>query len=305
MNNAPITFKDSMMGDYFNLQPSMVKGRFNIGAARHRRYLWNKLFSVYKFTIPDKWPMNVFRFFLFYYGSLAVVYTKKLGWIMGMYGVSQLGTYYTPQKITVWNHNLPDIATGIIGINAGIIHMMDDYYSLDDLVSDYAEQLADIDKAIHINAMNCNVAVALPAKDKKHAAELRMAYEEATSGQPFIPLNKDLLSTDTFAPLFRDLKANYMINDLLVARRTIVNNFLSDIGIDNANYEKRAQMSPDEITRNSQETKALCEIILENIKDGMDRINRISDLNLGVEFRFKGGENNAQGNANRVLPLEP
>lgn len=294
--SKPFNFNDGMCQSYFSMQPSSVKGRWNVATERYRRYLYNKLFSVYKFTIPKYWPLNFFRFWLFYYGSTAVCYTRDHGWIMGPYGITEQDMYYQPFRITMYNHFLSRVADGVIGINSGIIHMMDDYFSLDDMVTDYAETLAMIDKSIKINLMNSNVAVALPAKNAKDASDLKEAYGKATEGNPFVAINKDLLDSDTFKPIFKDLKSNYLVSDLLMDRVNVVNQFLTEIGISNTDYTKRAQMSREEVNRNDQEVRSLCSVILENIKESMERLNRISDLGLGVEFRFKetGGESNEQ-----------
>lgn len=299
----PITYKEQMARDYFSMQPSEVKGVWNAETQSEKRYLYAKMYSNFEFTIPKYWAKNWFRFFLFNLGSICAIYTKEKGWMCGPYGVTKINAYYQPAQIVYTNHTLTAEKTGIIGINAGIMRVMDDYCGLDDLVTKYAVQLADIDKAININIMNCNVAIAALVKDKKEADELKEAYEEATTGKPFVAINKELLKDKSLSYLIENVKANFVVLDLLQSRREILNQFLTDIGIPNANYTKRAQMGQQEVERNDRETEALVEEIEKTIQEGMDEINSISGLGLSVRLK-KGGDNYAKDNAGGFLSLE-
>lgn len=288
--------------DYFNLQPSQVKGRANIGTAMHKRYLYTMLSSVYDFTLPEEWPVNFFRFFLFHFGSIGVIYTKKFGWMALPYGVSEVDAYFQPRKLIFSNHMFDSEKTGIIGVNSGIIHIMDDFYGIDDLITDYAEKLANLDKTFNISLMNSNVAVALEAENPKKADELKEAYTKATTGQPFVALNKKLLEGEGFKPLFSNPKNFYLCNNLLEDRRNLISQFLTEIGIPNTPYEKKAQMSTQEINRNGGETRSIASVIMENLKKDMEKINRISGLELSVTWRE--GVSEIADNTERILPVQ-
>lgn len=295
----PITYGEQMARDFFSMRPSSVHGVWNAETQSEKRYLYSKMYSNFEFTIPPYWPKNWFRFFLFNIGSICIIYTREKGWMCGPYGISKISSYYQPAEIIYTNHTLASEKTGIIGINSGIIHVMDDYFGLDDLVTKYAVQLADIDKSININLMNSNVAIAAQVKDKKQADEVKEAYAKATQGEPFVAINKDLLNGQPLSYLVDGVKNNYIVSDLLQARREILNQFLTDIGIPNANYTKRAQMGEQEVERNDRETKALVSLIAKTIQEDMREINAISGL--GLSCKLLGGENDAESYAGRVL----
>lgn len=284
--DSPIMFKQQELMNYFNLQPSEVKGRYNTATEFHKRYLYSKVYSTLKFTLPDDWDMNFFRFWLFQYGSIAVIYTKEFGWIAQPYSVDELDIYYNPRKITVYNEFLKKPKTGIIGINAEIIHIMDDYFGLDDIVTKYAEMLAQIDRSINVNLMNCNVTALFEADSKKQADEVKEAYGLATTGKPLVVINKDVMNGKQINTLLPNVGNNYIVDKLITARRSIINSFLTEIGIRNANYEKKERLNSAEVEENNDETKAIITIIYENVKKCMDRINTFSDLNLNVELRY-------------------
>lgn len=286
----PIGWLEQSMSDYFNMQPSAVKGEANDAVAFNRRYLFNKIFSVFKFKLPKEWAINFFRFWLFEFGSLGVIYTKEFGWIMNPYSVKKLDLYHQPAVIEVTNHALKTSKTGVIGVNAGIIRLMDDYFGVYDLVNKYAVELAQIDKAANINLMNCNVSLLFEADSKKQAEEIKEAYAKATEGNPLVVVNKDVLGGESIKPMFNGANGQYIVDKLLTARRTIVNNFLTEIGIRNANYDKKERLNSMEVSENNDETRALVSVIFDSLQDSFERINAISGLGLEVELRYNYNE---------------
>lgn len=294
--NQPIMYSNQMFMDYFNLQPYAVKGRLNAQTEVERRYLYTKLYSVYKFTLPNEIPMNFFRYLLFHWGSGAVIYTKEFGWTFQPYGISKIDLYYQPKEVTVYNSFFRTEKRGIIGINSCILHVMDDYFGLDDIVQKYAEKLANIDKSIDINLMNSNVSVVIEGQNKKEADELKEAYAQATTGKPFVALNKSLLEGKSLHPLIAGIRSNYIVSDLLAARKNLVNQYLTEIGIANSDYEKRAQMSQDEINRNNDEVQSIVKVIYDTLKKDFETARNLTGLNWNVELRYtyEGGDMNAQ-----------
>lgn len=284
----PINYFSQACADYFNLQPYAVKGRANSATEYHQRYLYNLIYSVFEFDLPKDWALNYFRFWLFHFGSLAAIYTKEFGWIPLPYGVEKINHQYQPAVINVTNPFLNGSKTGVVGINCEIIRLLDDYYGLDDLVTEYAQKLAQVDKAININLMNCNVSKAFPAKSKKDAEDVKEAYGRATEGEPLILINKDVLNGDDkrLVNLFGDVKSDYIVGDLLQAKRTIINEFLTKIGIKNANYDKRERLNADEVNQNNDEISSIVSVMLENLQACFDKLNAISGLNCSVKLRF-------------------
>lgn len=303
MNN-PLMFKDQNLLDYFNIQPSEVKGRENYGTQYYKRMLWTKLYSVFEFDLPESWKVNFFRFWLFHFGSIAVIYTNEFGWIAQPYSVLELDLYYNPKKIQVYNSFVKDPKVGIVGINAGVINLMDDFYGLDSLITRYAEMLADCDKSVNINLMNCNVSLLFEAESKKQAEEIKEAYGRATAGEPLVTINKEVMNGSTLNTLMPSVKQNYIAGDILTARRAIMNAFLTEIGIRNANMDKKERLVSQEVEENNDETRAIISVMYDNMKKAMNEINAISGLNLDVRMRYtyeqKGavdinGQNNTLG----------
>lgn len=288
MNYGPIWFGQQQYLDHFNTQPTQVKVASQ-DFDTHKRYLYTKLCSVYRFKLPKNWPVNWFRFWLFQYGSIAVIYTKEFGWTAQPYSITGLDLYHQPSSILVTNHMFQTDKKGKIGVNAQLIHLMDDYYGLDDLIAKYASILAQIDKDIQVNLMNANVSVVSQVKSKKQGDSVAEAYGQATQGRPFVIVNEDLMKDKPLETLLPSPKQNYIVGELLQDRRNVVNQFLTDIGIPNYDMSKRAQQSQDEINRNDSETSSIASVILGNLRADLEKVNRISGLSLSVTLRPKYG----------------
>lgn len=301
MNNY-CSYADQSAMSYWNMQPSQVKGRYNAGTEFHKRYLYNKLFSRFNFTLPAEWDLNFFRFYLFRCGSIAVIYTNEYGWVAQPYGIVKLNLYYNPAEITVFNQFFRTDKRGIIGKNSEIIHLFDDFFGFDDLVTRYAEVLAQIDRAINVNLMNVNVTTYFPAQNKKQADDIKEAYALATTGQPFITINKNTIGEDSIEPLLGKVKDNYIVDSLLEARRNIVNQFLTEVGIANANTDKKERLITDEVNQNNDETEAIISVVYGNLKKCFEKVNAISGLGLKVELK-EGGEENAETNTRGDVEL--
>lgn len=286
MSDMPIMFDQDMLLNHFNIQPSMVKGRANAGVEFYKRLLYAKIYSTLDFTLPDGWKKNYFRFWLFHMGSVGVVYTNEFGWVCQPYSILQLDIYYNPRIIQVYNQFIKTPKIGAIGVNAGIIKCMDDYWGLDDIVTRYATDLAQCDRSIEVNLMNSNVTAFFKAKNKKDADAIKEAYAQATMGKPFVVINKEVMEDDSIETLLPNMKNNYLVNDLLQSRRGILNAFLTEIGIRNANYDKRERLNSQEVSENNDETSAIITVIYDNIKSSMEEVNKVSGLGLDVKLHY-------------------
>lgn len=273
----------------FNGKPSEVKGTNNANVISQKRYLWNMIYSTLNFKIPESWSLNWFRFWLLHCGSIAVIYTAQYGWVCLPYGVEKLDLYYQPKKIIVTSAHLNSTEQeGTIGEDAGIIHIFDDYFGLDDLVTQYAVMLSDIDKSINIGLMNSNVAFLFEANNKKEADTIKEAYAKATTGEPLIAINKKSIE-ENLKPFFPNVKNNYIVGDLIDAKHNIINEFLTKIGIKNSNTDKKERLITDEVNSNNDAVSSIISVIYKNIKKSMDKINKMSngDLELGVSLNYE------------------
>ena len=281
-----IDYKSMMYTDFFNMQPCEVLGTANTTTQFWKRYLYRKVFGSFKFTLPDGIPKNFFLFWLFKYGSIAVAYTNEFGWVASPYGVSKLDFYYQPKKFTISNPYIKNSMEWEDGKNGLIVKLNYDFYGLEDLITHYATKLASCDKAIDVNLMNANVSVALSAHNKKEADELKEAYAKATTGDPFVAVNSDILNDGGIGTLIKDVKSNYIANEVLESRAKIINEFLTIIGLNNSNNEKKERMVTDEVNANNEDVRCIAALWLENLQESFEKLRTLTGLNWEVERRF-------------------
>ena len=60
--------------------------------------------------------------------------------------------------------------------------------------------------------------------------------------------------------------------------------FLSFIGIENVNFEKRERLTNDEVNANNENTHAISRVWLNSLQDSMNKTNDLFGLNLSVKL---------------------
>lgn len=292
--NGYFSYADRMSQAYNGLHPIEASGITNFNQYYQSRYLYNKIYSKFDFKIPKEWDINTFRFWLFRWGSLGI-FDDNGEAIYSPYTVESLNRYLNPYECRAYSYSDDlqeyDDIKGINGKTCVIMKCFDDYLGWEDLVRDTAESLADIDKAIKVATMNANVNLVAFAENKKEAEEIKLAYASATEGQPLV------VTSNKFTKMFNQTGNNTLLSPftnhdtvssldkLLVARRTIVNNFLTDIGIKNANISKKERLNEQEVEANDEEVSAVITICYENLKKGFEKANEIFNLNLSVDLK--------------------
>lgn len=297
MINAPLSYEALEIINFFNQQPSRVKGVFNEAAQHYKRLLYFKIYSRYDIKLPDNMALNWFRFWLFHFGSIATIYTNRFGWLAMPYGIESLDIYYQPKEIIVSSPSFDKPKKGLVGLNSEIIKCFDDFYGFENIVTKYAVMLAACDRSINTNVMSAVVSKIIAAKNMKQADDYKEAYGLATEGNPFVTVLADNWDGLEIRSLIGDVKSDYIADKLEDLRRCLMNDFLTEVGINNANLAKRERLNSDEVNANNEEVMALTSVALENMQSGCKSLNELAGEELiSIELRdypdTKGGESN-------------
>lgn len=308
--------------DYFvpspgeRFQPDVFK---LAGAMPARQIVWYDLlyelfFSAWEIALPKGWILTPFRYMLFGYGSVGIVYTEELGWIYGEYGVERVGWQMDPILFSVANHLLPKPAKGIKGVNGAILHVRDSYRGFDPLVKQYAALLADCDKALSKSVRQSKLGKILGVADKKEAQTIRQALTESEDGELMTFVSKNLMGPDgrlNVSNILGDLGRSYEGDKLLETRLAIIKDFLTRVGVRNVAMEKREHLLNQEIDENNDETGASPYVIQTCLKDDLKLLNDMG-LKISIKARYdysgagiqkekegdKNGKQDAAGNGN-------
>lgn len=252
-----------------------------------QRYLFQKVKSVFKWTIPETWARNYFEAVLYGWGWLAVFNTDKFGVIPQACGLRGYDVFYQPTNAVIANPLLRGLVEPRIGLQCEIIKMSPDYRGVLDLVVYYGDLMALCAQALGMNLSNSKLAYLFFSKNKASAESMKKMFDSLQEGNPAVVIDKELRDTsgnlnwDTFT---NNLRQNYIANDILLALQTIESEFYSEIGIPNMFMEKKSRVVVDEVNANNAETRANTKLWLETMQDGVSKVNKMFGLKLSVEL---------------------
>ena len=282
-----------------HIKPSNVHSQENATAWYFRRYLIQKIISVFEFDgIPKEWSVDYFLYSLFVFGFVAVVQTDKFGVIpQGGANTSLYGydVFYRPTNVNISNPLLSGILTPRIGVECEIIKMQPDYGSCWDIVSYYADLLALATESLAVNITNSKLAYVFACQDKTVAESFKKMFDQINEGNPAVFADKKLFD-DNGDPLWstfqNNLKQNYVAGDMLNDMLKIDARFCTDIGIPNVNLAKKSGVTDNEVEANNVDTKSKASLWLETIQEGLKKVNEMFNLDISVKFRFDQEVNN-------------
>ena len=292
-----IGFKDSAPFDYqtlnfYNAQrsPSTVHVKNTRLRRYFRKYLFQKAISVFKWDLPEEWDKDYFLYALYGMGYVAVVDTDQYGVICQSGALGGYNLYYRPSYIIITNPLIQGTITANLDTDCALIKLMPDYSSIMDIVGYYADLMAVASEAVGINLVNVKTGTVFGAESKSKAESYKKMYDMLSAGDPAVVIDKTLLDEQgkpMWFPFTQNVKESYVASDILSDMRKIEAMYDTDIGIPNANTDKRERLITDEVNANNVETATRCELWLEEIRKGLTKANEMYKLNLKVDWRVK------------------
>lgn len=295
-------FIDLSMSEVNNVLQSAflppVKGISNTTALYYRKYLFQKLLSSFKWTIPELWNLDYFQYVLFGYGFICIFDSKEAGFgvVPQRCGISGYNLFYQPRKALVTNPLLPNVSQLIIDSDCVVLKVNPNYTGVLDIIDFYAVKMAMLSADIESNLINSKLSYLFTVKNQATANAVKKLYDQISQGNPAVVIDKDLRNEDgtsNWEVFQQNLSSNYITSDLLQDLRKLENDFCSKVGIPTTNTEKRERMSETEVTRNDIETESLIDGWLTRLQADIDKVNKMfPSVNLKVERRWKNDESN-------------
>lgn len=288
-----------------DFSPSTVHCKNTYLQRYFRKYLLQKAISVFKWKLPKEWDEDYFKYILYGIGYIAVIETRSFGVICQGGALGGYNLYYKPSYIMITNPLLKETITANIDIDCAIIKLQPDYSSIMDIVGYYADQLALSAEALGMNMVNVKTGVVFGASGKTQSESYKKMFDKMQNGDPAVFIDKNLLDDagkPNWYPFVQNMKEQYIADSILSDMRKIEAMFDTDIGIPNANTDKKERLVTDEINANNVETATRCELWLDSIRKGIDKANAMFNLSLSVDWRvnpkteiadnWKGDNNN-------------
>ena len=278
--------------------PSTVHVK-NVALQRYfRKYLLQKAISVFKWTLPEEWDEDYFKYVLYGLGYIAVLETRSFGVICQGGALGGYNLYYRPSYIIVTNPLLKETITANINQDCAIIKLQPDYSSIMDIVSFYADQMSLAAEALGMNLVNVKTATIFPAADRTQAETYKKMYDKIEAGDPAVVIGKHLFDDQgkpAWMPFVQNMEQQYIADKILSDMRKIEAMYDTEIGIPNANTDKAERLITDEVNANNVETATRCELWLDSIRKGIDQANKMYGLSLAVDWRVNPKTDVADG----------
>lgn len=265
----------------------------------YKTWCLKKLFGAFEFGgIPDEWDYDYMLTNLFIHGYIAITDTSA-GVVPLRCGITGVDIFDHPTRAIFANAVLGNFERNLYGDNpttdCALVKIQYDFMGVMPVVDRYAALLALCDNSIAVNLRNSKVAFIGLVSSKQQAATFEKLYRDIDGGKPAVYAKKgDGLSTDDI--YYNHVRETYIANDVQLLKQSIKNDFLTEVGLNNANTDKRERLIVDEVNANNDEVQANVQHWLDNIREGLRRANALFGLNLSVSLRKFDGEKGGADN---------
>ena len=288
INGAPYYY-NYINAETSQVTPSTVHVK-DSGLCRYfTKYLLQKAMSVFEWDLPETWNKDYFLYVLYCWGYVAVINTDKFGAIPQGCGLKGYDVFYAPTHAVIANPLLSGILEPRIGTQCELLKLQPDFSGILDLAGHYAEQMALASQSVSVNLLNSKLSYVFTAKTKALAESLKKMYDQIASGEPAVVIDSRLKNAadgeETWKSFEQNVGGNYIVTNLLADLRKIEAMFDTEIGIPNANTDKRERLIQDEVNANNIETYSKCAMWLENLQDACKRVNDMFGLSIAVRWR--------------------
>ena len=254
---------------YFSELLELMKGRFNI-------------------ECPEDWDKDFILNQLLLTGFFGVTDTP-LGVVPCICAPKGLNIFQRPNSFTISGAELVSAIAGsdlerTLGVDGALVYLRSSGYAFQTVVpllQVYAEKLATCDASIDVSLINSRIAYVFEVADGKQAEDAKKLYGKISSGEPAVFMRSNsnpavALSTDSgFNFHINNVKNAFIAGDVQDVKRTIYNEFLTRIGLNNANTDKRERLNSDEVNANNDEIKAAVSYWKKNLKKCCAEVNRL------------------------------
>lgn len=292
MNNTKweLAGYDDLARNFFAAKPKEVDGLANTSAFYYRQWMLKKIFSRFEIlNIPKSWEFDYLLENIFINGMVCICDTS-LGVLPLQCGVTGINVFNHPTECQIANPILGSF-TKKIDEDCVLVKLQYDFKGCGWMLDRYAALLSMCDSATAVNLMNSKVTFIGLASSKAQAASMQKMYDEIACGKPAVFVKGDNINSENF--FFNNVKNSFVADDIQLLKRKIINEFLSDIGINNTNLDKRERLTDDEVSANNEEVLYSVQHWLENLKEGFDKVNKMFNLNIEVKLKdLSGGVKN-------------
>lgn len=286
-NRKPIDNKQAIkdlakaLESAFARKPAEVSGLDNVASAYYFSYLLRLTKGIFEIKAPEYWDTDFILDTLLLNGVFGVFEhnSEPIAMNCQPYGVNM---YYKPTSFNIAN---PVLGTfnKTIGVDGALVYLEEDpsanasFKTIRPMLNFYSYKLAACDKCIDQSLMNSGVSAIFSASSKKAAESYRLMYDEISQGKPAVFVDEELgLASGTSRNLqYTPAKDNFVCDKVQIEKRCIIEEFLTCIGINNANTSKRERLNSDEVNSNNDECYVATAVWKRNLKETTEHVRSL------------------------------
>lgn len=145
----------------------------------------------------------------------------------------------------------------------------------------YAYKLAKIDRTIDVNIESLQMPIIIKCSDKQKLS-LKKVISQKQDNEPIIWADKGL---DLDGVEVLDLKPTIVFDKLAIHKQRVWNEYMTYIGLDNSNQDKRERLVANEVEANNEQIEQFAQVMLKSRQEACKRINKIFGTKISVELR--------------------
>lgn len=276
----------------FARRPYEVSGINDISSSYYFQYLLRMTKGIFDISAPEHWDTDFLLDTLLLNGCFGIFEhnSEPLAMNCQPFGVNM---YYKPTEFNIANPVLGNFSK-VIGENGALIYLEEDpngggqFRTIRPLLTFYAYKLAACDKCIDQSLMNSGVAAIFSASSKKAAESYKAMYDDIAEGKPAVFVDEELglASSNSRNLQYTPAKDNFVCDKVQIEKRCIIEEFLTAIGINNANTDKRERLNADEVNSNNNECYVATEVWRRNLKETTAQAKKLfPDLDFSITIK--------------------
>lgn len=281
----------------YGVQPTSVHGLPTLRTYFYRTQLERILFSIIDVeynTDTNTWDEDYIREGVLLNGLLTVTNDDNGTLLPLKCGPEGVNVFNRPTGIVVANPVVGSF-TRTIGVDCEIIYLQSKmggrYRNFRSTLDVYSQKLANCDCAIDVNIFNTRTPYIFQAPNQAVADSFKAMVDEIGEGKVAVFIDEELgklMPNATQSNLFvLKAKENFVADVVQIEKHEIMNEFLTTIGINNANMTKREREVVDEVNSNNIAIRANIKVFKQNVERCVEKVNKMfPDAGLKITFPY-------------------
>lgn len=249
-------------------------------------YNWLKLIAlnVYKWeNVPSSIDVRYLELTLFergiavYFNDIAlgnIALPVNLSGQYDVYGIPQ--NYYAYSSASNYKNRELDNKNSVLIFNDYL------FQPTENIVQLYANKLYELDRTIDVNVKAQKTPILVKSSEQQKLTMLNM-INQYDGNEPFLYVADTYSGSGSGIEVF-ETKAPFVCDKLEVLKHNILNDFLTAIGVENSNNDKKERLVSDEIGSNYGLIEVSRNVRLNPRKEAVKKINEMFGTNIEVSF---------------------